>query len=78
MQEWLETYIGKTPAAFVSGAIPIIVVILVCLAVIKLVMKFVRKAIEKSKLEKGLHTFVEKTISIILYFNRILLILIVF
>ena len=74
MHEWLETYIGKTPAAFVSGAIPIIVVILVCLAVIKLVMKFVRKAIEKSKLEKGLHTFVEKTISIILYFIAVLIV----
>jgi small conductance mechanosensitive channel len=41
---------------------------------VKVIMKIVQKGIKKSKLEKGLHTFVLKTVKIILYFIAILII----
>lgn len=74
MEEWLEQYVGKTPAELITNALPIIITIIVCLIVIKVINRIVKKAIEKSKLRKGLHKFVEKTISIILYFIAILIV----
>lgn len=74
MKEWLESLVGKAPADVISKLLPPLVMVIVCLIVIKIVMKFVKKGIAKSKLEKGLHTFVEKTIKVILYFIAILII----
>lgn len=74
MEKWMAQYIGETPANIVSKILPILVVIIVCLTVIKILMRFVKRAIGKSKLEKGLHTFVEKTVSIVLYFIAILIV----
>ena len=74
MKEFLEQYIGATPAAVVERLLPALVVLIVCGIVIKIVKKLVRKIIVKSKLRKGLYTFVEKTISVILYFVTFLII----
>ena len=74
MREWLEQYIGKAPTDIIARFAPPLITIIVCLIVIKLVMKVVRRGIEKSKLEKGLHTFVEKTISVVLYFIAVLIV----
>lgn len=74
MEKWLAQYIGETPASIVNQILPIIIVIIVCLIVIKIIMRFVKRAIKKSKLEKGMHTFVEKAASIVLYFIAILII----
>ena len=74
MKEWLESLVGKAPADVISKILPPLIMVIVCMAVIKVIMKLVRKGIEKSKLEKGLHTFVEKTIKVILYFIMVLII----
>ena len=74
MREWLEQHIGKAPTDLIAKFFPTIIAVIVSLIVIKLVMKIVKKGIEKSKLEKGLHTFVEKTIAVILYFIAILIV----
>lgn len=74
MKEFLEQYIGATPAAVVERLLPALVVLIVSGIVIKFVKKLVRKLIVKSKLRKGLYTFVEKTISVILYFVTFLII----
>ena len=54
MKEFLEQYIGATPAAVVERFLPALVVLIVCGIVIKIVKKLVRKLIVKSKLRKGL------------------------
>lgn len=74
MEEWLAQYIGNAPAELVGKFLPSIITTIVCLLVIKILMKIVRRSIEKSRLEKGLHTFVEKTIKVILYFIAVLIV----
>jgi len=72
--DFLEQYIGKEAAEIVSQLLPPFIMIIVGLIVIKVVKKFVRRLIGKSKLRKGLHTFVEKTISVVLYSIMILIV----
>ena len=54
--------------------IPILLVIIISLMAVKILMKILEKGIKKSKLEKGLHSFVLKTVKIILYFIAVLII----
>lgn len=74
MKEWLAEHIGKAPADIIAKFLPPLIMVIVCLTVIKVIMKIVRKSIQNSKLEKGLHTFVEKAIAIVLYFIAVLIV----
>ena len=74
MFDFLESYLGKEAVEILNQFLPPLIMILIGLIIIKLIMKFVRKIIEKSKLRKGLHTFVEKTIKVILYSIMILIV----
>lgn len=74
MVDFLEQYVGKANAEMIDKFLPPLVTFIVCVIIIKLIMKFVRQIINKSKLRKGLHTFVEKTISIVLHSIMVLII----
>lgn len=54
--------------------LPVVLTFIVCILAIKVIMKLVTRFIEKSKLEKSLHTFLENVIKVILYFIMILII----
>ncbi len=72
--EPLEPYLGKTTTDFLAKIVPPAIMLMVCLIIIKMLMKVVRNGIEKSKLDKGLHKFVEKTVVVILYAIMILIV----
>ena len=74
MVDFFEQYVGKANAEMISSFLPPIITLIVCLLFIKFIKKFVKRIISKSKLRKGLHTFVEKTISVILYSIMVLII----
>lgn len=74
MFDFIEPYIGKQSTDVLNQFLPPLIIILVGLIVIKLLMKFVKRIIQKSRLRKGLHTFVEKTISVVLYSIMILIV----
>lgn len=74
MDEALKNELSIKVLNSVLTVIPILIAIIVCLIMIKVIMKIVRRTIEKSKLEKSLHTFVEKTIKVFLYFIVVLII----
>ena len=50
----------------VANFIPAVIVLIVGLIAVKLIMKGVNKAIEKTNLEKSLHTFVKSAIKFVL------------
>ena len=74
MKEFLEQYVGATPAAVIDKLLPVLIVLIICGIAIKIIKRLVRRIIKKSKLRKGLYTFVEKTISVILYSVTILIV----
>ena len=51
----------------VSTVIPAILILIVGLIAVKLLLKLFRKALERSKLERSLHTFLLSTMRILLY-----------
>ena len=70
----LEKLFGTDLMGLIGDIIPILLVIVISLIVVKALTKLTVKIVEKSKIEKTLHIFVEKVISIILYFIAILII----
>ena len=58
----------------IGKILPVVLTIIVILIVIKILMKLVSAGIKRSKLEKGLHSFIEKTVKVILYFVAILIV----
>ena len=67
MFDFLSAYIDENVLKVMNQFLPPILILIICLIVIQIIMKMVRKMIKKSKLRGGLHTFVEKTIKVILY-----------
>ena len=74
MTELIEKLFGTDYLKMIGNAIPVIIAVIVAIIVIKVIMKIIKKLIGKSKLEKGLHALVERTIKVILYFVAILII----
>lgn len=74
MNSIIEKIINTELFIAITNLIPILCTILVSLIVVKIIMKIVQKGIKKSKLEKGLHTFVLKTVKIILYFIVVMIV----
>lgn len=74
MSEIFEDLFGMKFMELIGDVIPIVLVVVICLAVIKVLTKFINKGIEKSKMDKSLHTFVEKTVKIVLYFIAVLVV----
>lgn len=70
----LEKLFGADLMGIIGEIIPIILVVIISLVVVKVLTKFTIKVVEKSKMEKSLHVFVEKVISVLLYFIAILII----
>ena len=74
MQDFFRDYLKIDLIELLKDVVPIVLVFIICLVAIKVIMKLIRSIIKKSKLEKSLHTFIEKTVKIILYFIMILII----
>ncbi len=74
MSELMEKLFGKDILKMIGSLLPKLLTILVVLIAIKVIMKFVKRGVEKSKIEKGLHSFVIKVIKIILCFIAILIV----
>ena len=74
MNELIEKLFGTDYLKIIGNAIPVILAMIVTIIVIRIIMKFIKKIIAKSKLDKGLHSLIERTIRIILYFVAILII----
>ena len=67
----MNTGIGNFKVSTICEAL---ILFFVCIIVIKIIMRIVSKALEKTKLEKGVHTFVRSTVKILLYFIALLII----
>ena len=74
MSDLFEKLFGTDVLKMIGSLLPKLVIILIVLIAIKVIMKFVKKGVEKSKIERGLHSFVIKVIKIILCFIAILII----
>ena len=74
MNAIIEKIINTELFIAITNLIPILITILVSLIMVKVIMKIVQKGIKKSKLEKGLHSFVLKTVKIILYFIVVMIV----
>lgn len=74
MVDFLEPYVGKANAELINQFLPPLIMILVGIVIIKIIMRIVHRAISKSKLRKGLHAFIAKTIKVILYFILVLIV----
>lgn len=74
MENFFEKYMSFDFGKILEQLLPIVLVFIVCMLVIKIIMSAVKKGIKKTKLEKGLHTFIENTIKVILYFIMVLII----
>lgn len=51
----------------IGKLLPALLVLVICLVVIKILMSLVCKALEKSKIERTLHTFLRSSVHILLY-----------
>ena len=69
-----ERLFGIDLMGMIGEIIPILLVVIISLIIVKALTKLTVKIVEKSKIEKTLHVFVEKVVSIILYFIAILII----
>ena len=74
MSELIKKLFDTDFMKIIGGLIPIALTVIISLIAIKIIMKLVVKGIEKSKIEKGLHSFIEKTLKVILYFIAVLII----
>lgn len=74
MGEFLEKYMKLDIGKVAEQLLPVVLVLIVCLLAIKVIMSAVKRGIKKTKLEKGLHSFIENTIKVILYFITVLII----
>lgn len=70
----LENLFGTDLLGAIGEIIPIVLIVIISLLAVKVLTKLTVKVVEKSKLEKSLHVFVEKVLSVILYFIAILII----
>ena len=74
MVDFLEPYVGKTSAELINTVFPPLIMFIIGIIVIKTIMKIVVRAIGKSKIRKGLHKFITRTIKTVLYCILILII----
>lgn len=74
MVEFFEQYFQIDIIEVIKQIMPIVLVLIVCLLAIKVIMKIIKRLIQNSKLEKSLHTFIEKTVKVVLYFIVVLII----
>lgn len=74
MEDFFKEYMNFDLGKIVEQLLPIVLVFVVCMLAIKVIMSAVKRGIKKTKLEKGLHTFIENTIKVILYFIMMLII----
>lgn len=71
-EESVGNIISKVTALDLMGVVKIVVLAIVLLVIIRLLNGFAKKFIERSKIDKSLHGFLEATIKIILYFLGIM------
>ena len=69
-----ERLFGIDLMGMIGEIIPILLVVIISLIIVKALTKLTVKIVEKSKIEKTLHVFVDKVVCIILYFIAILII----
>lgn len=74
MKDFFEQYFKIDIIEVIKQIVPIIFVLIVCLLAIKVIMKIIKRLIQNSKLEKSLHTFIETTVKVVLYFIVVLII----
>ena len=70
----LEKLFGVDLMGMIGEIIPIVLVVVICLAIIKLLTKVINKGIEKSKMDKSLHAFTQNVVKIVLYFIAVLVV----
>lgn len=71
-EESVGNIISKVTALDLMGVVKIVVLAIVLLVIIRLLNGFAKKFIERSKIDKSIHGFLEATIKIILYFLGIM------
>ena len=74
VSDLLEGLFGTDLIGMIGELIPIVLTVVISLIIVKALTKLTVKIVEKSRLEKSLHIFIEKVISVILYFIAILII----
>lgn len=76
IMEEISAFMGYSIAGITIGMIcKALIVLFICLAVAKVVIKVVCKALDKNEhIEKGLHTFINSVVKIIVYFIVVLIV----
>jgi len=73
--QWINNFLNYGIGNFkVLTLLETVLLVIICLIAIKIIMKIVTRAIEKTDLEKGVHTFVKSAVKIVLGFLAVLIV----